>query len=173
MNYIGESKSFKESIRSVCTVQFWVYMLTAVFLIYSTTSVANSTVALIIDKTFLPETIRVIFKFAIQMIVAYWSGKYLVANILKILFSEKLLFCSSIRSKLLYSTKFLYSHKIQKEIFESIIADWQEEYFEALFKKEIWKARWINVRYTYAFLATMWMKSPLGDLIEFVSKLAK
>lgn len=70
-------------------------------------------------------------------------------------------------------THFLYCSKIQKEIFEPIIADWQEEYFEALFKKEIWKARWINVRYTYAFLAAMWMKSPLGDLIEFIMKFAK
>jgi hypothetical protein len=68
---------------------------------------------------------------------------------------------------------FLFSAKTQKEIFEPIASDWQEEYFEALFKKEIWKERWINVRYTYAFLAAMWQKSPIGDLIEFISKLAK
>ncbi len=67
----------------------------------------------------------------------------------------------------------MFSTKTQKEIFEPIVADWQEEYFEALFKKEIWKARWINVRYTYAFLAAMWQKSPIGDLIEFISKFAK
>ena len=68
---------------------------------------------------------------------------------------------------------FLYSSKTVREVFEPIVADWQEEYFEALFKKEIWKARWINVRYTYAFLAAMWQKSPIGDLIEFISKFAK
>ncbi len=68
---------------------------------------------------------------------------------------------------------FFYSQKIKKQVFEPIIADWQEEFFEALFKKEIWKARWINVRYTYAFLASMWQKSPIGDLIEFVRKFAK
>ena len=68
---------------------------------------------------------------------------------------------------------FLFSGKNQKEVFEPIVADWQEEYFEALSKKEMRKARWINVRYTYAFLAAMWMKSPIGDLIEFVIKIAK
>lgn len=76
-------------------------------------------------------------------------------------------------SKSLRITDFLYSPKIQKEIFEPIAADWQKEYFEALFKKEIWKAHWINVRYTYAFLAAMWQKSPIGDFVEFISKLAK
>jgi len=75
--------------------------------------------------------------------------------------------------RFLQVSKFLCSHKIQIEVFEPIIADWQVEYFEALFKKEIWKARWINVRYTYAFLAAMWQKSPIGDLIEFISKFWK
>lgn len=75
--------------------------------------------------------------------------------------------------KILKLTELIYSPKTQKEIFEPIVVDWQEEYFEALSKKEIWKAHWINVRYTYAFLAAMWMKSPIGDLIEFIRKFAK
>jgi hypothetical protein len=79
----------------------------------------------------------------------------------------------NLANSLLVISSFFYSAKNQKEIFEPILADWQEEYFEALFKKEIWKARWINVRYTYTFLAAMWMKSPIGDLIEFVIKIAK
>ena len=74
---------------------------------------------------------------------------------------------------LLKLTNFLYSAKTQKAVFEQTVGNWQEEYFEALSKKEIWKARWINVRYTYAFLAAMWMKSPIGDLIQFVIKIAK
>lgn len=74
--------------------------------------------------------------------------------------------------KFLEVSKFLFSLKTQKDTFEPIIADWQEEYFEALFKKEIWKARWINIRYTYAFIVAMWQKSPIGDLIEFVRKIA-
>ncbi|CAN5286187.1 hypothetical protein BH20ACI1_BH20ACI1_06570 [soil metagenome] len=80
---------------------------------------------------------------------------------------------SLISIKLLVICKFLYSAKTQREVFEPIIADWQEEYFEALFKKEIWKARCINMRYIYAFFAAMWQKSPIGDLIEFVRKFAK
>ncbi len=79
----------------------------------------------------------------------------------------------SLSNKLLCITDFLYSKKTCENVFLRIVSDWQEECFEALFKKEIWKARWINVRYTYAFLAAMWQKSPIGDLIEFVSKLAK
>jgi hypothetical protein len=78
-----------------------------------------------------------------------------------------------LRYKLLKITAFIYSPKTQKEIFEPIVTDWQEEYFEALSKKEIWKARWINVRYTYAFIVAMWQKSPIGDLIEFIQKFAK
>jgi hypothetical protein len=70
-------------------------------------------------------------------------------------------------------TVFLFSSKTQTEVFQPIAADWQEEYCEALFKNEICKARWINIRYTYAFLAAMWMKSPVGDVIEFVMKVAK
>jgi hypothetical protein len=69
-------------------------------------------------------------------------------------------------------SKFLFSAKTQKDTFEPIVADWQEEYFEALHKKEIWKVRWINVRYTYAFIMAMWQKSPLGDLLEYVRKIA-
>ena len=79
----------------------------------------------------------------------------------------------SFQHNLLKITEFLFSAKIQKEIFEPITVDWHEEYFEALFKKEIWKARWMNMRYTYAFFAAMWQKSPIGDLIEFVNKIAK
>lgn len=90
-------------------------------------------------------------------------------------FSNKIsiVFINHISSDLLKISNFLYCNKTQKEIFEPTVADWQEEHFEALFKKEIWKSRWINVRYTYAFLAAMWQKSPIGDLIEFFSKLAK
>jgi len=69
--------------------------------------------------------------------------------------------------------KFLYSPKNFSNVFVPIVSDWQEEYFEALSKKEIWKARWINVRYTYAFTVAMWQKSPIGDFIEFVIKIAK
>lgn len=87
--------------------------------------------------------------------------------------SKSLISDKSLRYKLLKITNFLFSQKTNNEIFIPINSDWNEEYFEALFKKEDWKARWINVRYTYAFLTAMWMKSPIGDLIEFVRKFAK
>jgi len=87
--------------------------------------------------------------------------------------AQKITISTGLSYKFVKFSDLLYSSKSQKEIFKPIAADWQEEYFEALFKKEIWKARWINVRYTYAFLAAMWQKSPIGDLIEFISKLAK
>jgi hypothetical protein len=73
---------------------------------------------------------------------------------------------------LLKISEIFYTGKTQKNTFEPIAADWQEEYFEALHKKEIWKAHWINIRYTYAFIMAMWQKSPLGDLLEYVRKIA-
>ncbi|MGC2235977.1 MAG: hypothetical protein WA584_07440 [Pyrinomonadaceae bacterium] len=74
---------------------------------------------------------------------------------------------------LLKISQIFFDNKEQKEIFVPTVGDWNEEIFEALSKKDIWRARWINVRYTYAFLAAMWQKSPIGDLIEFVTKIAK
>jgi len=76
------------------------------------------------------------------------------------------------RYKLLNLSEILFSPKTQENVFKTLVADWDEEYYLALSKKQIYKARWINVRYTYAFLAAMWMKSPLGDLIEFIQKIA-
>jgi hypothetical protein len=78
----------------------------------------------------------------------------------------------SYQYRLLKIASLIFGDKIKKDTFEPIVADWQEEYFEALFKKEIWKARWINVRYTYGFTMAMWQKSPLGDLLEYVRKIA-
>ena len=93
----------------------------------------------------------------------------------KILFQgiEKRRIVQPLNMKLFTLVNFFYSSKTVNEIFNPIIADWQLEYFEALFKNEIWKARCINVRYTYAFVIAMWQKSPIGDLIEFVIKIAK
>ncbi len=174
INYIKEGNpSFKEFLKEMLTMRFWVFMLTIAFLVISMNSIVSSTADWIIDKTALPEIIKGIFKFAVQLPIAFWIGKYPISRILHILFSGKILSDFPINSKLLYATNFLYSRKSQKEVFEPIVIDWQEEYFEALFKKEIWKARWINVRYTYAFLAAMLQKSPIGNLIEFISKIAK
>ena len=58
-------------------------------------------------------------------------------------------------------------------VFEPLKLDWQNELLEAKLRNQTWKAMQINIRYSYAFLAAMWQKSPIGDLIEFVSKFAK
>jgi len=98
---------------------------------------------------------------------------YLVINLLLKIFDNRLHIKAPLHIKFSIFSNFLFSNKNQKEVFEPIIADWQKEYFEALSKKEIRKARWINVRHTYAFLIAMCQKSPIGDLIEFISKIAK
>ena len=66
-----------------------------------------------------------------------------------------------------------YSPKTKQMVFEPLKADWQDELLDAKLRNQTWKAMQINVRYSFAFLAAMWQKSPIGDLIEFVSKFAK
>ncbi|MBA3694039.1 MAG: hypothetical protein H0W77_11490 [Acidobacteria bacterium] len=66
-----------------------------------------------------------------------------------------------------------YSPKTKEIVFNPIKSDWQNELLEAKLKNQSWNALRINVYYTYAFLAAMWQKSPIGDLIEFISKIAK
>lgn len=66
-----------------------------------------------------------------------------------------------------------YSPKTKKMVFEPLFSDWQSEIENARLQNQTFKAFQINVRYTYAFLAAMWMKSPIGDLIEFVMKIVK
>jgi hypothetical protein len=67
---------------------------------------------------------------------------------------------------------FLFNSKTQKDTFELIVADWQEEYFEALKENKDANLLMINVRNTYGFIMAMWQKSPLGDLLEYVRKIA-
>ncbi len=43
---------------------------------------------------------------------------------------------------------------------------------QALEENKDARLRMINVRYTYAFIIAIWQKSPLGDLIEYVRKIA-
>lgn len=76
-------------------------------------------------------------------------------------------------SKLLRFAIFLFSPKTQIEIFEPLVSDWQEEYFEAINDKLVWKARWINFRYTYAFFAVVLKKTPVADAIVYLVKLTK
>lgn len=76
-------------------------------------------------------------------------------------------------SKLLKLTKFTFSDKNQKEVFKPIISDWQAENLKAIGDENFVKMLQIDMRYTYAYLFAMWQKSPVGDLIEFIKKMAK
>ena len=67
----------------------------------------------------------------------------------------------------------LYSPKTKEMVFEPLKADWQNELSDAKLKKQPWKAIKINIEYSYAFLIASVQKSPIGDLIEFVRKVAK
>lgn len=134
-------------------------------------------------QTWIVVTVNIVIKSFLQYLLIFKTVRF--TFLIPLLIIEFFILCRTLvthknntpKSSLFYNflkiTTFLYSTQTQKQVFEPIASDWEEEYFEALFKKEIWKARWINVRYTYAFLAAMWQKSPIGDLIEFISKFAK
>lgn len=77
------------------------------------------------------------------------------------------------RYKLLKLSELLFSDKTQKEIFLQIMADWNEEIYETLKDKKESSLFMINSRNTYTFILAMWMKTPIGDLIEFIRKFAK
>lgn len=66
-----------------------------------------------------------------------------------------------------------YSSKTREMVFEPLRADWQEELADAKLNRDMWKILVVNVRYSVAFVSSVIQKSPLGDLVEFVGKLAK
>ena len=76
------------------------------------------------------------------------------------------------RYKTLKITSILFSAKTQNEIFLPAMSDWDEEIFEALKENKDANLFMINVRNTYGFIMAMWQKSPLGDLLEYVRKIA-
>lgn len=76
------------------------------------------------------------------------------------------------RYQLLKISEFLFSAKTQKEVFLPVMSDWDDEIFEALKKDKEANFFMIDVRNTYYFILTMSQKSPIGDLIEFVRKIA-
>ena len=96
-----------------------------------------------------------------------WRGWALLGSALNGAFYSLLLI-------LIWEIPFLfYSQKTKKMVFEPLKSDWQNELLDAKLRNRTWKVVQINIRYTYAFLAAMWQKSPIGDLIEFISKIAK
>jgi hypothetical protein len=78
------------------------------------------------------------------------------------------------RYKLLKITGLLFSAKTQEEVFERNMADWDFEFYQALNgKSKNFELFMISARNTCAFIISMWQKSPIGDLIEFVFQIAK
>jgi hypothetical protein len=65
-----------------------------------------------------------------------------------------------------------YSPKTKETVFEPIHSDWQNELYDAKLRNQTWKSFEINFRYSFAFLSSMVLKSPLGDLLEYVRKIA-
>jgi hypothetical protein len=69
---------------------------------------------------------------------------------------------------LLRFVDFFFSPKTVEQTFKPTVADWHLEYIEALSQKRSWKARWINVRYTYQFLKAMGLSKALEAIKELM-----
>lgn len=67
-------------------------------------------------------------------------------------------------SKLIKVASFLYSPKIVENVFMPLVHDWRLEYFEAFNNKNRWKARWISVRYRWAFFEVIVISKVLSLL---------
>jgi hypothetical protein len=63
-----------------------------------------------------------------------------------------------------------YSPKTQKFVFEPLKDDWQDELLTARSRNQTFKAVWINIQYSYAFLSALVQESPLGGLFKFASE---
>lgn len=66
-----------------------------------------------------------------------------------------------------------YSTKTQEMVFDPIRSDWRDEKTEAKIHGNIGDVIAVNVRYSFAFVGAMLAKSPLGELFEFVGKVAR
>jgi hypothetical protein len=65
-----------------------------------------------------------------------------------------------------------YSPKTKETVFEPLKSDWQTELTNTKLRNHTWKTFEINFRYSTAFIFAMVQKSPLGELIEYVRKIA-
>lgn len=99
----------------------------------------------------------------------YLQGPLMIFLSLVLLF-QRLKNFSDIDLKILKFSRKLYSEEITKLCFEPLIADWKNEYSEAVSQNRNWKAYCISVRYAYAFVSAMFQQSWLGRLIEFIQK---
>ena len=66
-----------------------------------------------------------------------------------------------------------YSKKIQEMVFDPIRSDWRDERIEAKTHGTIMDGIVVNIRYSFAFIGAMLAKSPIGELFDFVGKVAR
>lgn len=66
-----------------------------------------------------------------------------------------------------------YSKKTQEMVFDPIRSDWREERMEAKTHGTIGDGVVVNVRYSFAFIGAMLAKSPIGEVFEFVGRVAR
>ena len=66
-----------------------------------------------------------------------------------------------------------YSKNTQEMVFDPIRSDWQDERIEAKTHGSIIDVIIVNIRYSFAFIGSMLAKSPIGELFEFVGKVAR
>jgi|SRR5688500_15345331 hypothetical protein len=70
--------------------------------------------------------------------------------------------------RLLSIVRFLYCPTDVEMTFEPIIADWQEELFKATNTNKMWKAKWINVYYRFAFIKAMALNKISGVMEKLI-----
>ncbi len=58
-------------------------------------------------------------------------------------------------------------------VFDPIRLDWRDECAEAKMNGSMMDVIVINIRYSFAFAGAMLAKSPIGELSEFVGKVAR
>lgn len=63
---------------------------------------------------------------------------------------------------------FFYSSRTVETIFQPLVADWRNEYFEALMKQRKWKARWISIRYRYSLIQVIGL-----EIVSVIIKILK
>ena len=76
-------------------------------------------------------------------------------------------------TQLLKIVDFLFRPSTVKLTFEPLISDWQFEYFEALNQRRTIKARWINIRYRFAFACTFIRAMGLSRVFSLFKQISK
>ncbi len=66
-----------------------------------------------------------------------------------------------------------YSKNTREMIFDPLRSDWRDERIEAKMNGNIGEVISLDIRYSFAFIGAMLAKSPIGEIFEFVGKVAR